>query len=164
MIRSIVTTLVATTLFLSVGCSSSSKKAKEGEDLGPITSEAMNFDSNGSDSGKIDGLQTVNFAYDQASLDEAAKGTLQSNAEWMKKNNNVTMQIEGHCDSRGSVEYNLALGERRAKTVKNYLITLGIDGNRMKIISYGKEKPLVEGDTDDAYSKNRRANFIPLPN
>jgi peptidoglycan-associated lipoprotein len=124
----------------------------------------MNFDSSGSDSGKIDGLQTVNFAYDQASIDEAGKATLNGNAEWMKKNKNVIMQIEGHCDARGSVEYNLALGERRAKTVKNYLVTLGVDGARMKIISYGKEKPLVEGDTEDAFSKNRRANFIPLPN
>ena len=79
-----------------------------------------------------------------------------------RNNRYATIQIEGHCDSRGSVEYNLALGERRAKAVKAYMGSLGIDSKRMTIISYGEEKPIATGDSEDAYAKNRRANFVPL--
>jgi peptidoglycan-associated lipoprotein len=117
----------------------------------------------GSDSGQINGLSTVNFDYDQASLTTSARRLLADNAEWMRKNSDVTVQVEGHCDERGSVEYNLALGERRAKSVKNYLVSLGLDPKRLTVISYGKEKPLVSGDTEEDYAKNRRANFVPLP-
>jgi peptidoglycan-associated lipoprotein len=87
---------------------------------------------------------------------------LSNNAEWIRTNANVTVQIEGHSDSRGSVEYNLALGERRAKSVKSYLTSLGIDSKRLTIISYGEEKPLALGDAEADYAKNRRANFVPL--
>ena len=72
------------------------------------------------------------------------------------------VQIEGHTDSRGSIEYNLALGERRANAVKSYLQSLGIPAARLKTISYGKERPLVTGESEDAWSKNRRANFVPV--
>jgi peptidoglycan-associated lipoprotein len=80
----------------------------------------------------------------------------------MKKNPNVNVQIEGHCDARGSIEYNIALGERRANAVKNYMTSLGIPGDRLSVISYGKEKPLNQGDSESAYAANRRANFVPL--
>ncbi len=116
----------------------------------------------GSDSGKIPGLSSIFFEYDQARLTDAARKQLQSNADWIKGNAGTTIQIEGHTDERGSVEYNLSLGERRAKSVKAYLSSLGIDGKRMTIISYGEEKPLEAGDSESAYSKNRRANFVPL--
>jgi len=76
----------------------------------------------------------------------------------------MNIQIEGHCDSRGSIEYNLALGERRAKSVKAYLVSLGIEANRLNIISFGEEKPLADGDTESAHAQNRRANFVPIPN
>jgi peptidoglycan-associated lipoprotein len=72
------------------------------------------------------------------------------------------LQIEGHCDSRGSIEYNLALGERRAKSVRAYLVNLGVSAKRLSVISYGKEKPIVQGDSEEAMAKNRRANFLPL--
>jgi peptidoglycan-associated lipoprotein len=122
----------------------------------------MAFDTAGSDSGKIDGLQTVRFGYDQSSLTTEAKKQLSGNATWMKSHDKVNVQIEGHCDSRGSLEYNLALGERRAQSVKTYLVGLGIPTAQMTIISYGKEKPVATGDNEEAWSKNRRANFVPL--
>lgn len=126
-----------------------------------VESSPMSFDAAGSDSGRIDGLNTVFFDYDKSSLSSDAKKTLQGNAEWMKKNS-VKLQIEGHTDARGSLEYNMALGERRANSVKNYLGSLGIPAARLVVISFGKEKPLVNGESEEAYSKNRRANFVPL--
>lgn len=127
-----------------------------------IGSQDMSFDATGSDSGKISGLQSVHFDYDSSTLTQETRKQLSDNAEWIKKNTKTTVQIEGHCDSRGSVEYNLALGERRAKAVKNYLVSLGVDAKRMTIISYGEEKPIATGDSEEAYAKNRRANFVPL--
>lgn len=123
----------------------------------------MNFDPEGSDSGKIPGLNTVNFDYDQSNLTNKARTLLKENANWIKDNTDVVVQIEGHCDVRGSVEYNLALGERRAKSVKNYMVSLGVDPKRLTIISYGEEKTIDNGSSDEAHSRNRRANFVPLP-
>ncbi len=121
------------------------------------------FNPSGSDSNGIDGLHTINFEFDRAAITSNARELLNKNADWIKKNNGSVVQIEGHCDEKGSVEYNFALGERRAKVTKDYLVNLGIDGNRLKIISYGKEKPLDRGDSEASYTKNRRANFVPLP-
>ena len=81
----------------------------------------------------------------------------------MKKNANTKVQIEGHCDSRGSIEYNVALGERRANSVKDYMLSLGLGSNRLATISYGEEKPLVSAENEAAWKKNRRANFVPSP-
>lgn len=128
-----------------------------------VDSSNMNFNPNGSDSGGIDGLYTINFEFDRAAITSTARDLLNKNADWIKKNAGSVIQIEGHCDEKGSVEYNFALGERRAKATKDYLVNLGIDGNRLKIISYGKEKPLDKGDSEASYTKNRRANFVPLP-
>lgn len=127
-----------------------------------IENTPMSFDAGGSDSGKISGLETINFDYDKALLSASAKKKIQGNAEWMKSRGNINIQIEGHCDARGSIEYNLSLGERRAKAVKEYMVSLGVSDSRISIISYGKEKPLANGDSEDAYAKNRRANFVPL--
>ena len=91
-----------------------------------------------------------------------ARSLAAKNAAWMKANPDVTVQIEGHCDARGSTEYNLALGERRARAVKAYLVSIGVIASHLTIISYGKEKPLVAGTTEAAYAANRRANFVPL--
>ncbi|OFZ17841.1 MAG: peptidoglycan-associated lipoprotein [Bdellovibrionales bacterium RBG_16_40_8] len=157
--------LLSLTLAFAVSCS---KKVKEDKDAGGapggIQQETMSFNSAGSDSGSIPGLSTIHFAYDSSALDTTARDILKSNADWIKSNSKVIIQIEGHCDARGSVEYNLALGERRAKAVKDYLSTLGVGGKRMTIISYGKEKPLELGDTEAVYARNRRANFVPLSN
>lgn len=133
-----------------------------GVDASGVGSEPMSFDATGSDSGKIAGLSSVNFDYDKSGLNGEARRKIQGNADWMKKNPAVKVQIEGHCDARGSIEYNIALGERRANAVKNYMVSLGIGADRLSTISYGKEKPLVQGDDDAAYAKNRRGNFVPL--
>lgn len=130
-------------------------------DNSAVDSSALSFDPSGSDSGKIEGLKTVHFDYDKSTLSADAKKTIQSNIEWMKKNTGAKVQIEGHCDSRGSIEYNVALGERRANSVKDYMISLGISANRLATISYGEEKPLVSGESEAAWKKNRRANFVP---
>ncbi|KYG63344.1 peptidoglycan-associated lipoprotein Pal [Bdellovibrio bacteriovorus] len=126
-----------------------------------IDSSPLSYDPMGSDSGKIAGLETVHFGYDKSSLDAASKKVIASNVEWMKSNPGVKVQIEGHCDNRGTIEYNVALGERRANAVKAYMVSLGIAGDRLSVISYGKEKPLDMGDTEAAWAKNRRANFVP---
>jgi peptidoglycan-associated lipoprotein len=128
----------------------------------PVVDTPMSFDAQGSDSGKISGLETIHFEYDKAALSSATKKTLQGNADWMKNHAKVNIQIEGHCDARGSIEYNLSLGERRAKTVKDYMVSLGLSEKRISIISYGKEKPVASGDSESAMAKNRRANFVPL--
>ena len=103
--------------------------------------------------------KTVYFAFDDYTLNADAQNALQALADHLKANKNTVVQIEGHCDERGSVEYNLALGERRAQSVKNYLTQLGVDAARLSTISYGQEKPAVEGHNEAAWAKNRRAEF-----
>lgn len=103
---------------------------------------------------------TIYFAFDDYSLSAEAQGTLQAIADQLKANPGSLVQIEGHCDERGSIEYNLALGERRAQSVKEYIVQLGVDASRLTTISYGEEKPAMEGHDEEAWSKNRRAEFI----
>ena len=104
----------------------------------------------------------VFFAYDQFDLSTEARGVVERQAQWLKTYPAVTVIIEGHCDERGTIEYNVALGERRANTVKAHLVSLGIPSDRLSTISYGEEKPLVTGDSESVWTKNRRANFVPL--
>ena len=104
-------------------------------------------------------LNRIHFDYDQYTLTASAKQTLMKNANLLKTAPAVKVQIEGHCDERGSDEYNLALGEKRALATKNYLVSLGVSANRMSIISYGEEVPLDSSNTDTAWAKNRRAEF-----
>jgi peptidoglycan-associated lipoprotein len=101
----------------------------------------------------------VNFAFDSAELDDLAKEILVNNAKWLKDHPELKVQIEGHCDERGTEEYNLALGERRAKAVRDYLVSLGISPSRISIISYGESMPLDPGHNESAWAKNRRAHF-----
>ncbi len=99
----------------------------------------------------------VYFGYDSSELDSDALELLQDQVAWLKQHSNVSVTIEGHCDERGTREYNLALGEKRAQSVKNYLIGLGINPDRVSTISYGKERPAVVGSNDGAWSQNRRS-------
>lgn len=99
----------------------------------------------------------VFFGYDRYDLTPDAQRTLEMQAEWMKRYPGVSITVEGHCDERGTREYNLALGERRANSVRNYLVALGIDADRINIISYGKERPAVVGTGASVWSQNRRA-------
>ena len=99
----------------------------------------------------------VFFGYDSSDLDSDALELLQDQVAWLKQNSNVSITIEGHCDERGTREYNLALGEKRAQAVKNYLIGLGVSPDRVSTISYGKERPAVVGSNDGAWAQNRRS-------
>ena len=98
----------------------------------------------------------VYFDFDKYNLKPDARGTLEKQAAWMKKYASVVISIEGHCDERGTREYNLALGERRANSVKDFLVQLGISPGRVKTISYGKERPVALGSNDQAWAQNRR--------
>ena len=102
----------------------------------------------------------VFFGYDSSDLDSDALELLQDQVAWLKQNSDVSVTIEGHCDERGTREYNLALGEKRAQAVKNYLIGLGINPDRISTISYGKERPAVVGSNDGAWAQNRRSVTI----
>jgi peptidoglycan-associated lipoprotein len=98
----------------------------------------------------------VFFDYDKSDIKAEGRQVLQRQADWLKKYSNVTVTVEGHCDERGTREYNLALGERRATAVKKMLVALGVPGNRVSTISYGKERPAVVGSNEAAYAQNRR--------
>tara|TARA_B100000579_G_scaffold274557_1_gene226850 strand:+ start:148 stop:678 length:531 start_codon:yes stop_codon:yes gene_type:complete len=99
----------------------------------------------------------VFFNYDSSDLDSDAQELLQDQVAWLKQYSDVSVIVEGHCDERGTREYNLALGEKRAQSVKNYLISLGISSDRISTISYGKERPAVVGSNDGAWAQNRRS-------
>ena len=99
----------------------------------------------------------VFFAFDRSDISPEARETLSRQADWLRRYPNVTVTIEGHCDERGTREYNLALGERRAQAAKNVLVASGISASRISTISYGKERPAVVGSTEEAYAQNRRA-------
>ena len=105
-------------------------------------------------------LEKIYFDFDSAALSESSRDTLKKDYELIKKNGAAKVEIEGHCDERGSDEYNLALGERRAKAALNYLVTLGIAPGRLSTISYGKEKPADPGHDEAAWAKNRRVEFV----
>lgn len=101
------------------------------------------------------------FDYNSSDISDAAKTVLNTQVDWLKSSPNVKITIEGHCDERGTREYNIALGERRALSAKNYLVAGGIDNSRIQIISYGKERPAYFGSSEDIYAKNRRAVVVP---
>jgi peptidoglycan-associated lipoprotein len=104
--------------------------------------------------------QHIHFEFDSAELTDTARAVLREKAEWLKANADLQVIIEGHCDERGTTEYNLALGERRANAAKQYLQDLGVGAFRMTTVSYGEERPLDPGQNETAYSKNRRAQFV----
>lgn len=104
-------------------------------------------------------LKDINFAFDSYQLDGAAKGILSSNADWLKANSGAKVKIEGHCDERGTNEYNMALGSKRANVAKEYLRGLGISNDRMSTVSYGEELPLDPRHNEEAWAKNRRDHF-----
>ena len=105
-------------------------------------------------------LQMIHFDFDKYDIREDAKPILERNAEWLRRHPTVKILIEGHCDERGTEEYNLALGEKRARATMDYLVALGISPDRIKIISYGKSRPLDLGHNEIAWAKNRRAEFV----
>ncbi len=145
-------------LVLSLGmaaCTDDEKKAEE--TVTPATTEQP---ATPPEELAREALKTVYFAFDDYTLNSDSQATLNAVADYLKGNQAVVIQVEGHCDERGSIEYNLALGERRAQSVKNYLVQLGVDAARLPTISYGEEKPVDQGHDESAWSKNRRAEFV----
>ena len=120
--------------------------------------EAAEADARGA--GKESVLKDALFDYDKSSIRPDAKLNLDENAKWLKANPKAALTIEGHCDERGTGEYNLGLGQRRAKAAKDYLVSAGINPKRIKAISYGKERPFVPGHDESAWKWNRRAHFV----
>lgn len=158
--------VLATTLSLSlVSCSSSKKKGSADGATQAVVDDALNsglnLELNGdSDSMRAGALNTVFFAYDSSALNSSTRATLEANIAFLKENTDVEVQVEGHCDERGGIQYNLALGERRAKAVKDFMVASGVESRRITTVSYGKERPLEFGHDESAWSKNRRANFV----
>ena len=105
-------------------------------------------------------LGTIYFDYDRALVRDDARAVLDGNAAWLKKFKTAKIMVEGHCDERGTEEYNLALGEKRAKAAQDYLLSTGISADRLKIISYGKSQPINPGHDESAWQMNRRAQFL----
>lgn len=160
--------LLATVLTLS-SCANIKKKtqdsiAPEGTETGKMETgknDGMSLELNGdSDSNKAGALKTVYFDFNSAGLSNDTKETLNQNAQYLKSNPGLKVQVEGHTDERGGVQFNLSLGEKRAKVVREYLSGLGVEGARIATISLGKEKPVSFGHDEESWSKNRRANFV----
>ena len=176
--KPIVLTLFLIALALSA-CSKKEVKPDEGvSQQAPAESAEQAAEQTTDDSARLEGDGTrsvdmfgaadvpemvrVHFAFDSAVLSSEAQETLRRNAEFLRQNPETRIAIEGHTDERGTAEYNLALGERRAKSVRDYLVRLGVDASRLETVSYGSEVPLVDERTEAAYDKNRRAQFRTL--
>jgi len=139
--------------------SSSSDVSTSGSDASNET-ESASIDPGSQEDLIVNVGDRVFFNYDSSELDSDAQELLQDQVAWLKQYSDVSVIIEGHCDERGTREYNLALGEKRAQSVKNYLISLGISSDRVSTISYGKERPAVVGSNDGAWAQNRRSVTI----
>lgn len=164
--------ILAVALLTTVACAkkpdSNASVTTDGSttDRAPLARNDVIFDNdmNGAGAGAPGSQEDLNaqagdrvfFGYDSSELESDGRATLEKQAAWLKQYANVSITIEGHADERGTREYNLALGERRAQAVKNYLVSLGVPAERLNTISYGKERPAVMGYGDEAWSKNRR--------
>jgi len=162
----------ALALAMAAGCSSKQSGAGAGagnqgaggigeNGLGANGSSSLNQFQKGTLGANGEGpLNDIHFDYNDYSVRAQDGEILKSNADWMTKNSGARVQIEGHCDDRGSEEYNIALGAKRAQAAKDYLETLGITADRMSTISYGKELPVCNEDTDECWAQNRRDHFV----
>jgi len=108
----------------------------------------------------VEKLQDVYFDFDKSNIKSSQAAILDDDANWIKAHPDKFIILEGHCDERGTVAYNLALGERRANAVRDYLVSLGIDRSRLKTVSYGEERPVDPGHNEAAWAKNRRVHFL----
>ena len=126
----------------------------------PLSEEQLYLKKTLDEINKERALKTIRFDYDKFYVRDDAKWILEGNAVWLKKFTTAKILIEGHCDERGTEEYNLALGEKRAKSTMDYLLSLGIPAERMRIISYGKSQPLDMAHDETAWANNRRAQFL----
>lgn len=132
----------------------------EGPDIQPVDQDAASSADLLSDaSGEGGPLEDVRFDYDSAELTADARVLLERHAQWIKAHPGLRIAVEGHCDERGTVDYNLALGDQRARSARDYLVSLGVDAARLTTVSYGKERPLDPGTGEAAWARNRRAHF-----
>lgn len=153
--------IITLTLAALISLSACSKpKVQTDETAIPTAANADENTMGDSDSGQAMGLQTVHFPYDSYTLDDANKTQLKANAQILKDKPSIKIQIEGHCDARGGIQYNLALGEKRANAVKKFLQDQGIAADRLSVISFGKEKLLDTAENEAAHAKNRRGTFV----
>jgi peptidoglycan-associated lipoprotein len=154
--------IIATSLTLT-SCGGGAKKKTDGPgstvSTGTVSSGSLEINSD-SDSGKAGALRTVYFAFNSAALSSDTQSALSNNAEFLKNNTSVEVQVEGHCDERGGVQYNIALGEKRAQAIKRYLVSMGVASSRISTVSYGKERPIAFGHDESAWGQNRRGNFV----
>ncbi|CAN5205695.1 hypothetical protein BH09SUM1_BH09SUM1_20440 [soil metagenome] len=152
--------------FDSTGSMNSVGKNGVGFDSSSIAKDSTgsipnNANTTGIESGSFSSeLEMIHFEYDKSDIADAWKPTLDKHAEWLAANPKVMVQVEGHCDERGTEEYNVALGQKRADAVRQYLADKGVDPNRLSTLSYGKERPLDASETDEAMATNRRAMFM----
>lgn len=137
--------LIVALVFLLGACSCRTRKVGAGDNV-PVAGEGGP-------------LKDINFAFDSYALDTRAKEILGANAEWLKANSDRRAQVEGHCDERGTNEYNMVLGANRARAAMDYLRSLGVEASRMSSVSYGEELPLDPAHNETAWAKNRRAHF-----
>jgi peptidoglycan-associated lipoprotein len=132
----------------------------EGPDIQPVDAEgAWGSDLLSDPSGEGGPLADVRFEYDSAALTDPARSLLERHAQWINARRGLRIAVEGHCDERGTVEYNLALGDQRARAARDYLVSLGVDASLLTTVSYGKERPLDRASNETAWAKNRRAHF-----
>jgi peptidoglycan-associated lipoprotein len=134
----------------------------EGPDIAAVTPgnpSGEDFSVNDA-TGENGPLEDIRFDYDKAEISDAARATLEKHGLWLQNHRTAKVTIEGHCDERGTVDYNLALGDKRARAVRDYLASLGVAGERMHTVSLGKERPLDPGNNEQAFAKNRRAHFV----
>jgi peptidoglycan-associated lipoprotein len=153
---------------VGAGCSSK-KKGAEGTPATGVTEQGLAPEGSleqarrgkalGADEGP---LKDIHFPFDSYELDESSRNMLRENADWLKDHRDAKVEIEGHCDERGTVEYNLALGAKRARAAKEYLVALGVAADRLTTISYGEELPLCHEHDEECWQQNRRAHFVVL--
>src|SRR5216684_3432950 len=150
-------TAVAGALFMLAACGSTPEPGGPGGPVGPGGISSSRFGPGSQQDLAATAGDRIFFAYDSSEISSEGRQILQRQADWLRRYGNVSVTIEGHCDERGTREYNLALGERRAQAVKNVLVASGIPTSRIATISYGKERPAVVGSSDESYAQNRRA-------
>jgi peptidoglycan-associated lipoprotein len=148
----------------SAGRSSSvpAEPIQEGPDVRSIEGEgtsSSDISGGAAFAGEGGPLADIHFELDSAALSDEARSILEKHALWLQGQRDVRVSIEGHCDERGTVEYNLALGEQRARAVRDYLASLGVAGSRLRVVTFGKERPLDPGSDEAAMARNRRAHF-----
>ena len=146
--------------------SASSAQTPTGGSSGPSSPSqtASSLDAHREGKGPASGpLKEIRFEFDSYDLNSEARAILQANATWLKANPSANVEIEGHCDERGTTEYNLALGAKRARAALDYLVSLGIPAVRIKTTSYGEELPLCKESAENCYEKNRRDRFVERP-